>query len=257
MPETEEEWKELSDQMFSTWQYPNSIGAMDGKHIGIFNPADSVSMFYNYKSFYSIVLLGLVDHRYQFIYANIACQGRINDSGVFKNSDLYQNFENGSLNIPNPAPFPRTGNPIWDEDDYPDIPYNIVGDDAFQLSIFLMKPYSKKYLDDESRVFNYRLSRFRRVSENCFGILCSRFRLFLGRLNLSLENIITIVLAGCVLHNMLCEKSRASYMPGTYIDHEDPVTKELIEGDWRNDVPANFTQNNIPCKSLGPRSAEK
>ena len=38
MPETEEEWKELSDQIFSTWQYPNSIGAMDGKHIGIFNP---------------------------------------------------------------------------------------------------------------------------------------------------------------------------------------------------------------------------
>ena len=58
MPETEEEWKELSDQIFSTWQYPNSIGAMDGKHIGIFNPADSGSTFYNYKSFYSIVLFG-------------------------------------------------------------------------------------------------------------------------------------------------------------------------------------------------------
>ena len=100
----------------------------------------------------------------------------------------------------------------------------------------------KKRLDDASRVYNYRTSRFRRVSENCFGILCSRFRIFLGRVNLKLENVITIVLTGCVLHNMLCEKSRASYMPNTYIDQEDPVTGTVMEGEWRNNVPTSFTE---------------
>ena len=162
-----------------------------------------------------MVILGLVHHCYQFIYSNVGCQGRISDGGVFKHSDLYRSIQSKSLNLPKPAPFPKTGNRAWEEDDYPDIPYNKFGDDAFQLSSILMKPYSKKHLDDASRVFNYRLSRFRWVSENCFGILCSRFRIFPGRLNLKLENVIIITLTGCMLHNMSCENSRASYMHST------------------------------------------
>ena len=138
--------------------------------------------------------------------------------GVFKNSDLYRALQTNSLNIPKLVPFPKTGDPIWDEDEYPSIPYVIVGDDAFQLSEFMMKPYSKRFLDDESRIYNYRVSRFRRCSENCFGIFASRFRLFLSRINLKLEHAITVVFAATVLHNMLCEKSRPSYMPNGYVD---------------------------------------
>ena len=70
MPATENEWKELSEEIYANWQFPNSIGTMDGKHIAIFNPANSGSTFYNYKKFYIIVLLGLVKHNYQFLYAN-------------------------------------------------------------------------------------------------------------------------------------------------------------------------------------------
>lgn len=49
-------------------------------------------------------------------------------------------------------------------------------DDAFPLGTNLKKPYSKSRLTDEKRVFNYRLPRERRVSENAFGILAARFR---------------------------------------------------------------------------------
>ena len=88
----------------------------------------------------------IVNHCYQFIYANGGCQSHISDGNVFKHSDLYRSIQSKSLNVPKPAPFPKTGNPAWDEDDYSDIPYNIVGDDAFQMSSFLMKPCSKKHL---------------------------------------------------------------------------------------------------------------
>ena len=51
------------------------------------------------------------------------------------------------------------------------LPYVIVADDAFPLKPHLMIPYSFLSLSKENRVFNYRLSRARRISENAFGIL--------------------------------------------------------------------------------------
>ena len=52
------------------------------------------------------------------------------------------------MNIPKPNPLPKTEDPFWDEDDYPDIPYVIVGDDGFQLADYMMKFYSVVF--DES-----------------------------------------------------------------------------------------------------------
>ena len=160
-PNTEEDWLQISEQIFQQWQFPNSLGAMDGKHVAIINPPNCGSTHYNYKGFYSIVLLALVKHNYQFIYINVGCQGRISDGGVFINSDLYQGIISTKLNIPKPRPLPKTGDPNWEEDDYPVIPFVIVGDDAFQLSHFVINPYYSRCMDDDSRIFNYRLSRFR------------------------------------------------------------------------------------------------
>jgi hypothetical protein len=59
-------------------------------------------------------------------------------------------------------------------------PYLMVGDDAFCLGEHMMKPYSKTEAkeDVEKEIFNYRLSRVRRVSENSFGLLSQVFRVF-------------------------------------------------------------------------------
>ena len=194
------------------------------------------------------------------MYINVGCQGRISDGGVLKSSDLHHGIQSSSFNIPNPTPLPKTGDLCWDEDEYPDIPCMIVGDEAFQLANYMMKPYStSRQLSDEQLVFNYDLSRFHSVSENAFGIFVSRFRTFISRINLkNLSSINNVILAGVVLHNMLCEKSRASNMPTEYMEHEDQNTGEVICDQWRESVPNSFLEQGptVPgCR--GTRRAEE
>ncbi len=111
--------------------------------------------------------------------------GKFSDGGVFSNSTFGQAFEDGTLVLPEPAPLPGTVRP--------DLPFAMVGDEAFPLRNYLLRPYPGRhlpgnsielahahvylftllYLEDQA-VYNYRLSRARRIIENTFGILVSR-----------------------------------------------------------------------------------
>ena len=150
------------------------------------------------------------------------------------------------------------GDPCWNEDGYQNLPFLIVGDDAFQLSSHMIKPYAGSTLFEEQIVSNYRLSRFRRCSENAFGIWTARFRVFLSRINV--KNLVTInkiILAGVVLHNMLCEKSRASYIPPYFADTEDLFTGIVAIGQWRNEATQTASEKPPLVGCRGTREAEK
>ena len=59
------------------------------------------------------------------------------------------------------------------------MPFVIVADDAFPLKQYIQKPYSQVGLTRQKRIYNYRLSRARRIVENAFGILANRFWVFM------------------------------------------------------------------------------
>lgn len=48
-PPTEEEWMEKAEHFWKRWQFPNCLGAVDGKHIAITCPPNFGSVYFNYK----------------------------------------------------------------------------------------------------------------------------------------------------------------------------------------------------------------
>ena len=106
LPDSKEKWLSVAKEFEEKWQFPNCVGAIDGKHVPLINPFNSGSTFFNYKSFFSIVLLALVDADYKFLYVNVKCQDRKSDGGVFKNSELYHLLVNGEINLPDSRQLP-------------------------------------------------------------------------------------------------------------------------------------------------------
>ena len=122
MPNSEEEWLSLARTFENRWNFPNGIGAIDGKRILIQQPFNAGSHYFDYKGNNSIVL---------------------------------------------------------------------------------MKPYPRSNLANEERVFNYRLSRMRRISENGFGILANMWRVLRAPITLQPKKVVKMTLAILVLHNFL------------------------------------------------------
>lgn len=70
IPSTEE-WIMIANNFESAANFPLCLGAIDGKHIRVVKPEESGSMFLNYKHFFSIVLMAVVDANYNFIYIDV------------------------------------------------------------------------------------------------------------------------------------------------------------------------------------------
>ena len=83
------------------------------------------------------------------------------------------------------------------------VPYFLVGDKAYPLQSWLLIPYPGQGISKEQRIFNYRLSRPRRVIENAFGILNARWRVFMQPIQSTVEKTDQIVKATICLHNFL------------------------------------------------------
>jgi len=69
-------WRKISKEYMLKWQFPNCIGALDGWHMEIKKPPCSGSQYYNYKNFFSIVLLALCDANHKFTWVDIGQFGK-------------------------------------------------------------------------------------------------------------------------------------------------------------------------------------
>jgi hypothetical protein len=175
-----------------------------------------------------VVLLAVCDAHYRFTLVDIGDNGRHSDGGVLTNSEFGQALENGTLSIPSDCPLPCKAQPNIN------LPYVIVGDEAFPLKLNMLRPYPGKNLSEPEAIFNYRLSRARRIIENSFGILAARWRLFRRPIIANPDAVVTYTKATIALHNYLRTTESSVYCPPGFVDGEDGAGN-TIDGGWRND----------------------
>lgn len=71
-----EDWKTISDGFMTSWQFSNCLGAIDGRHMRVQAPRNSGSNYFNYKQFFSMVMMATCDAQYKFTWVDVGQYGR-------------------------------------------------------------------------------------------------------------------------------------------------------------------------------------
>ena len=183
------------------------------------------------------------DASYKFVLVDVGDAGRQSDAGVYTNSKLGFAIENQKMNLPPPEVIRGTQKMF---------PFVFVADEAFSLKQHMLKPYPCHSLDEHKRVFNYRLSRAKRVIENTFGIASARFRIFRPPIIGKVETVVAITKAIVALHNFLMsldETDRCIYCPSNFVDRDQDF------GMWREE--AQSCEGLIEIQSQGSNNYSK
>lgn len=224
MPITDEdEWERIAEDFFERRNFPMCVGAIDGKHVQLKAPFHSGSRYFNYKGFHSIVLLAIADAKARFIVVDVGAYGSSSDGGILQDSMLHRLMTTNKLKLPQPKRLQETEN---------ELPYVFVGDEAFPLLTHLMRPFPRRDLTDDKRIFNYRLSRARLQVERAFGLISSMWRILRKPIEVQPDFAIDIVKTiYCVLHNYVQNKEPERLRD---LDTNDTCTLRHVDAEARN-----------------------
>ena len=204
--------------MEELWQFLHCWSAIDGCHIPIKCPAGGLQAckeYHNFKNFYSIVLMGMIDAIYRFIWASCGFPGNSHDSIILQSTKLWEELTQGEI-LPKIA-----------QNGGVNVPPLILGDSAFPLQTWLMKPYTHAVLTPEQKYFNYRLSRARMITEAAYGQLKGRWRVLHRKSESTPELVRTITLCCIVLHNICIDRN-------DILSRKLDLTNDPVTGQRRN-----------------------
>ena len=243
MPQTQSDFENKILDMEELWQFPFCWAAVDGCHISIKCPHGGLKAckeYHNFNNFYSVVLMAMVDSKYRFVWGSCGFPGNSHDSIIFQSTESWKDIQDNDL-IQNIGQ--QVGKSI--------IPPLILGDSAFPLQPWLMKPYTNAVLTPEQRNFNYRLSRARMVTEGAYGQLKGRWRALLRKSESSAAEVKKAALACMVLHNICIDKGESlskkldlSHDPNSNERRDRTTIRNLLEMRSCNKINDSSSQAN-------------
>ncbi len=235
-PQTPDEWRPVAEGSETSGTSRTPGGAIDGKHIAITKPGKTGSLYYNFKGFFSIVMLAVVDANYKFMRA----PGSSSDAGIFNRSRLEPALRLGILGLPPPEPLPN---------DDRDMPFFMIGDDAFPLRTYMMKPYSHRYQT---------IPRAHLQLQVVAGPACCGERVRHPGPPLQMpadhhptqpRNVVKVAKACMTLHNIMRTRYPRPAEPGPR-PGSDQV--QLVPGAWRDDA----VMRDVEAEGRGPRTTQ-
>lgn len=146
------------------------------------------------------------------------------DGGIIECTEFYWRLKNNQPHI------------LDNNETKENLNFVFLADDAFPLQEHILKPFPQKGLSNEKRIFNYWFSRARNCVENTFGLITTRFRVLHHAINLNPDKAKYIVLAICVLHNSLRQRSASYLQPNTTQDNNQNIIDRRVR-DAMFDLP--------------------
>ncbi|KAF4529379.1 hypothetical protein B566_EDAN017620 [Ephemera danica] len=226
------EYKSIAEEFHSRWNLPHCLGVVDGKHIRMKGPEHSNSLYYNYKGYFSVVLMAICDANYNFTLVEVGHVGSVCDSTIFRQCEFGQRIMNKTLDVPQDQPLPGQVSVL----NYDNFPFFFIGDEAFPLKTNIMRSFPKGQLNKDNanyvanNIFNYRLCRARRVVENAFGILVAKWRIFHTLIEVKPE------------HGVLLVQACSGQYVRERITGDVYNTDDVTPGTWRQNVEGNQMQ---------------
>ena len=110
MPD-KQQWLKIAADFCAQFHFTHCLGAIDGKHLfGLKKKTTnySGSKFFNYKGFFPIVLLAVIDASGKFVIADVGFCGGNSDGGVFSRSSFGKRLLENKLHLPADAVLPGT-----------------------------------------------------------------------------------------------------------------------------------------------------
>ena len=152
---------------------------MDGTHVAILTPAvESKADYFSRKQKHTVNTQAVIGSNLEFLSVATGYPGSLHDARVLRNTEIFHRCENGQI----------LTSPI-DVIEGIKVRPLLIGDSAYPLSEWLIKPYRyNANLTPEQKLFNRRLSGARSTVERAFGLLKARWRCLLKRLDHEIEN---------------------------------------------------------------------
>ncbi|WKX96214.1 hypothetical protein Q1695_012566 [Nippostrongylus brasiliensis] len=209
---TRRTWEENAELFSRLWKYPRGVGSLDGKHFKVFAPHNSGSTYFNYKAYFSLVLLAIVNGGYRIVSFELGGKGRESDAG---------------------------GEGVVD--------YHVLADGGFPQRTLLQRPFRRTEIENDlaKAHFNERFSSVRRIVKSVFGILSARFRIFQRALIGSPDNCKLLIAATLVLHNLQAQQLTPQQLLARY---RPRISRHWIDIPHVNIIP--IFADKLPARAI-------